>query len=176
MRFRSVITLRRSGVYRRNTRSVFLPFSSTTLKFARYPSSFRIRAISTFSFDEGKSTRGCLARAPFRIRVKRSAMGSVVILSSSPTRLHHAGDFSLEREAAETDAAHFETCSGRRGRGRKSGNGSAGGSCTSASASSSRFDWFVPCSAALLRPLARGKARRASSAARALPRRFGPSS
>src|ERR1700729_638619 len=67
-----------------------------------------MRASSTFRFDDGKSTRACLARVPFRIRVKKSAMGSVVILPSLPTSLHHARNFSLERVAAETDAAHFK--------------------------------------------------------------------
>jgi hypothetical protein len=54
------------------------------------------------------STRECLARAPFRIRVKKSAMGSVVILESLPTGFHNAGNFSLERETSKTDAAHLE--------------------------------------------------------------------
>src|ERR1022692_720527 len=67
-----------------------------------------MRAISIFSFDDGISTRGCLARAPFRILVKKYAMGSVVIRSSLPTGFHDAGNFSLERVSAETDAAHFE--------------------------------------------------------------------
>src|SRR5579862_2870549 len=67
-----------------------------------------MRAISTFILDDGISTRGCLASAPLRMRVRKSAIGSVVILSSLPAGLHHAGDFSLEREAAETDAAHLE--------------------------------------------------------------------
>src|SRR5271169_981667 len=67
-----------------------------------------MRAISIFIFEDGISTRGCLARAPLRIRVKKSAMGSVVILSSLPAGLHDAGNFSLEREAAETDTAHLE--------------------------------------------------------------------
>src|ERR1700732_95124 len=67
-----------------------------------------MRAISTFNLEDGRSTRGCFARAALRIRVSISAMGSVVILPSLPTGLHHAGNFSLEREAAETDAAHFK--------------------------------------------------------------------
>jgi hypothetical protein len=49
-----------------------------------------------------------LARAPLRIRVKKSAMGSVCILSSLPASLHDAWNFSLEREATETDTAHLE--------------------------------------------------------------------
>jgi hypothetical protein len=42
------------------------------------------------------------------MRVKKSAMGSVVILESLPAGFHDAGDFSLESEAAKTDAAHLE--------------------------------------------------------------------
>src|SRR5580692_4239921 len=67
-----------------------------------------MRAISTFNLEDGRSTRGCFARAALRMRVSKSAMGSVVILSSLPAGLHHAGNFSLEREAAETDTAHLE--------------------------------------------------------------------
>src|SRR6516162_3772334 len=66
-----------------------------------------MRAISTLSFEDGTSTRGCRARLPLRMRVKRSPIGSVVI-RPSPTCLHHAGNFSLERETAKTDAAHVE--------------------------------------------------------------------
>jgi hypothetical protein len=55
------------------------------------------------------STRECLALEPFRIRVKKSAMGSVVIIIESlPAGFHDAGNLSLEREAAKTDAAHLE--------------------------------------------------------------------
>jgi hypothetical protein len=39
-------------------------------------------------------------------------MGSVVILSSLPAGLHHSGNFSLEREAAETDTAHLKLSKG----------------------------------------------------------------
>src|SRR5580704_11873642 len=67
-----------------------------------------IRAISTFSFDEGKSTRGCLAREALRIRVNMSATGSVVIRPSLPAGLYDAGDFTLEREASKTDTAHLK--------------------------------------------------------------------
>src|SRR5579863_9084510 len=67
-----------------------------------------MRDSSIFIFEDGISTRGCLAIAPLRIRVKKSAIGSVVILSSLPAGLHDARDFSLEREAAETDTAHLE--------------------------------------------------------------------
>src|ERR1700761_125388 len=68
-----------------------------------------MRATSIFSFELGTSTRGCLARAELRMRVSKSAIGSVVILYSSlPAGLHNAGDFALERQAAETDTAHLE--------------------------------------------------------------------
>src|SRR5580704_3088698 len=67
-----------------------------------------IRAISTFSFEEGKSTRGCFAREALRIRVNMSATGSVVIRPSLPASFHDAGDFTLQREASKTDAAHLK--------------------------------------------------------------------
>src|SRR6266568_4063199 len=72
-----------------------------------YPSSLRMRAISVLSFDTGTSTRWCLAAAALRRRVRKSAMGSVCIVLL-PTGFHDAGDFSLERHAAETDSAHLE--------------------------------------------------------------------
>src|SRR5580704_960724 len=68
-----------------------------------------MRANSIFSFEDGISTRECFAVEAFLIRVKKSAIGSVVILPSLPTCLHHAGNFSLERVAAETDAAQFKS-------------------------------------------------------------------
>src|SRR5262245_36888587 len=42
---------------------------------------------------------------PLRMRVRRSAMGSVMFL---PARLDDAGDLALQRQVAETDAAHGE--------------------------------------------------------------------
>src|SRR6202050_4564249 len=67
-----------------------------------------MRANSIFSFEEGIPPRESSPREPFRIRVNKSAMGSVVILPSLPASLHHAGNFSLERVSSETDAAHFK--------------------------------------------------------------------
>src|SRR6202162_1107119 len=67
-----------------------------------------MRANSVCTFEDGISTRECFALEAFRIRVNKSAMGSVVILPSLPTCLHYAGNFSLERMAAETDAAQFK--------------------------------------------------------------------
>src|SRR6516162_7652646 len=66
-----------------------------------------MRAISVFSFETGTSTRWCFAAAALRTRVKKSAMGSVCIILL-PARFHDARDFSLERHAAEADAAHLE--------------------------------------------------------------------
>src|SRR6266849_382776 len=83
--------------------------SSLTLKLATYPSFFRMRAISTFSFDEGMSTRGSLARTEFRIRVIMSATGSVMFMGLLlPARLDHAGDFPGQGILPEADAAHLE--------------------------------------------------------------------
>src|SRR6267154_5987886 len=108
MRFTPVITLRRSGVYFKNTRSILrVLFSSTSLKVEMYPSSFKMRAISVFSFETGTSTRWCLAAAALRMRVRKSAMGSVCIVLL-PAGFRDAGDFALQRHAAETDAAHLE--------------------------------------------------------------------
>src|SRR5271154_1556106 len=69
-----------------------------------------MRAISVFSFETGTSTRWCLAAVALRRRVKKSAMGSVCmsLLVLLPAGFRDAGNFSLERHAAETDAAHLE--------------------------------------------------------------------
>src|SRR5215472_11338009 len=69
-----------------------------------------MRAISLLSFEAGTSTRWCFAAAALRMLVRKSAMGSVciILLISLPARFHHAGNFSLERHAAETDTAHFK--------------------------------------------------------------------
>src|SRR6266851_7778673 len=108
MRFTPVMTLRRSGVYFRKTRSILrVLFSSTSLKVEMYPSSFRMRAISVFSLETGTSTRWCLAAAALRRRVRKSAMGSVCIFLL-PARFHDAGNFSPQRHAAKTDSAHLE--------------------------------------------------------------------
>src|SRR5271154_7243471 len=69
-----------------------------------------MRAISVLSFDAGTSTRWCLAAVALRMRVRKSAMGSVciVLLVLLPAGFHDARNFSLERHTAETDAAHLE--------------------------------------------------------------------
>src|ERR1700690_762848 len=72
-----------------------------------YPSSFRMRAISVFNLEIGTSTRLCFAAVALRMRVRKSAIGSVCIILL-PARFHHSRDLSLECHAAETDAAHLE--------------------------------------------------------------------
>src|SRR4051794_21840923 len=45
---------------------------------------------------------------PLRIRVRKSAMGSVIDMRRSPTRLRHAGDEAVVRELAQAQAAEPE--------------------------------------------------------------------
>src|SRR5271165_817978 len=66
-----------------------------------------MRAISVFSLETGTSTRWCLAAVALRKRVRKSAIGSVCIVLL-PASFHDSRDLSLERHAAETDAAHLE--------------------------------------------------------------------
>src|SRR5438552_4128229 len=71
------------------------------------PSSFRISAIRTLSREAGMSTFSCSARLALRIRVSRSAIGSLRI-RPLPARLHDARNLALERQLAETEPAHLE--------------------------------------------------------------------
>src|SRR4051812_925257 len=93
--------------------------------------SFRILAISTFSFDTGMSTRRGFAPQAVRMRVSISAIGSVMLINSDssfyriPTRsavrrsrrvkmnglpagLADARDVARQRHLAETDSADAE--------------------------------------------------------------------
>src|SRR5215210_1383930 len=92
---------------------------SITRKFLMNPSSLRILQISSLSLETGTSSRSCLARRALRIRLSRSAMGSVMLIVSlleslipgaaaSPARLDHAGQIALQRQLAEVDAAETE--------------------------------------------------------------------
>src|SRR5271157_214657 len=72
-----------------------------------YPSSFRMRAISIFNLETGTSTRWCFAAVALRKRVKKSAIGSVCIVLL-PASFHDSRDLSLERHAAEANAAHLK--------------------------------------------------------------------
>lgn len=59
-------------------------------------------------FEQGTDTVGCFALEAFRIRVKRSAIGSVVIIASLPTCFNHTRDFALERFLAQAKTAELE--------------------------------------------------------------------
>src|SRR3954470_2056881 len=69
-----------------------------------------MRVISRLSFDAGTSTTSCCAWIALRIRVRKSAMGSVMDMRRLPlpARLGHAGDVAVVRELAQADAAHAE--------------------------------------------------------------------
>src|ERR1700704_272665 len=92
--------------YLRYTRSVPCLLSSMIRKFLMNPSSFRISAIRSLSFDDGMSTFSCSARLALRMRVRKSAIGSLYM--ALPARLDHAGHLALERELAEADPARLE--------------------------------------------------------------------
>src|SRR6476469_4868258 len=66
-----------------------------------------MRAISRLSLLDGISTSSLAAMMPLRIRVRKSAMGSVIDMRS-PARLRHAGDEALVRELAQADPADAE--------------------------------------------------------------------
>src|SRR5919109_507111 len=67
------------------------------------------RAISTFSFDTGMSTRRWPAWQALRTRVSMSATGSITLISRPlPAGFAHAGNFPAQRELTETDAAQLE--------------------------------------------------------------------
>src|SRR3954471_24224746 len=66
-----------------------------------------MRASSTLSLDDGISTVSWAAEMPLRMRVRKSAMGSVIDIRS-PTRLRHARDHPVVRELAQADPAQAE--------------------------------------------------------------------
>src|SRR5581483_12461183 len=64
-----------------------------------------MRAISSFSFELGISTRSCSALLALRMRVSMSATGSVSIFRRSPAALRHPGDDALVGELPQANAA-----------------------------------------------------------------------
>src|SRR6266536_5840172 len=74
------------------------------------PSSLRISVIRTLSLDDGMSTFSCSARLALRMRVNRSAIGSLIdmVRLSLPARLDHARHFALEGELPEAEPAELE--------------------------------------------------------------------
>src|SRR5262245_23433006 len=83
--------------------------SVTSLKLSTNPSSLRMVTIATFIREEGTSTVLCLATCALRMRVRRSAIGSVMFISSLlPTRLGDARKRAFQREVPEADPAELE--------------------------------------------------------------------
>src|SRR5579864_4306720 len=70
------------------------------------PSSWSTRATSTFIFEAGRSTLWWCAVPALRMRVSRSAIGSLVM--RSPRTLLDPGHLSDACQLAEADAAHAE--------------------------------------------------------------------
>src|SRR5436305_319920 len=66
-----------------------------------------MRAISTLSLDAGMSTVSWAAWIPLRIRVRKSAMGSVIDMRL-PAALGHPGDVAVVGELAQADPADAE--------------------------------------------------------------------
>src|SRR3954462_14267497 len=66
-----------------------------------------IRARSRLKPLAGTSTVSWAAMIPLRMRVRKSAMGSVIDMRS-PARLRHAGDVAVVRELAQADPAQAE--------------------------------------------------------------------
>src|SRR5437773_1578349 len=71
------------------------------------PSCSRIPAILALILDAGTSTFALRAMIALRIRVRKSAIGSVMG-SLSPARLDDARDLATQRQPTEADAAHLE--------------------------------------------------------------------
>src|SRR5579884_275657 len=72
-----------------------------------------MRAISAFSLEDGIATSWCCALAALRRRVRKSAMGSVIVMarcapSRSPARLRHPGDEAVVSQLAQADPADPE--------------------------------------------------------------------
>src|SRR3954449_3885455 len=67
-----------------------------------------MRAISRLSRLAGISTVSCAAMMPLRMRVRKSAMGSVIDMMRLPTRLRHAGDHAVVGQLAQAQAADAE--------------------------------------------------------------------
>src|SRR4051794_13148396 len=63
--------------------------------------------------EAGSSSLSCFSRVAFFTRFTKSAIGSVMLIIdilclSSPARLRHARQLTLEGQATETQAAHVE--------------------------------------------------------------------
>src|SRR6188474_870359 len=92
-------------------RRMFRGDASTTLLPPRYPSSTKTRAIDSFSRDHGTSMLALRAPMPLRMRLRRSAIGSVIMML--PARLRQARDLPLARQVPQAQAAHAEAAEER---------------------------------------------------------------
>src|SRR4029453_9608371 len=72
-----------------------------------WPCARRMRAISALKFEAGISTSSRSACRPLRMRVRKSATGSVMVMGL-PARLREAGDHALVGDLAQADAAEPE--------------------------------------------------------------------
>src|SRR6266545_6887566 len=79
-------------------------------KFFMKPSSLRISVIRTLSLEDGMSTFSCSARLALWMRVRRSAIGSLIdmVVRPLPTGLGHARHLALEGELPEAEPAELE--------------------------------------------------------------------
>src|SRR5438270_7238751 len=66
-----------------------------------------MRASSNLNFEAGMSTDSKSACSPLRMRVRKSATGSVIDMAL-PARLGHAGDVALVGHLAQADPAEAE--------------------------------------------------------------------
>src|SRR3954447_10809494 len=67
-----------------------------------------MRASSRLVRDAGITTSPWAAMIPLRMRVRKSAMGSVIDMCDLPARLRHAGDVAGVRQLAQADPAQAE--------------------------------------------------------------------
>src|SRR5713226_7642970 len=100
---------RLSVSYFRPTVSVPCVPPSFTATSRMKPSSRSTSHTRSFSLEAGRSSSSRPARCALRMRVKRSATGSVMLIAcSSPGRLDHSRDLAAQGASAEADAAHLE--------------------------------------------------------------------
>src|SRR4028118_2177011 len=67
-----------------------------------------MRAISTFGLEDGITTSSWAARMALRMRVRKSATGSVIDIADLPGALRHARDVAVVGHVAQADPADAE--------------------------------------------------------------------
>src|SRR5437588_2931784 len=75
-----------------------------------YPCSLRIRASSTLNRECGIATESWSAASPLRIRVRKSPIGSVIVIGVGllPARLREPGHVAIVRHLPQADPAEAE--------------------------------------------------------------------